>query len=73
MTVYNPDLEVIGENSMCFMSNMNNSRLSAQCYEVETKTIGSDYAYKVITDKNEGPGEYVQCEWNGTTSLHGNT
>ena len=52
---------------MCFMSNLNNSQLSAQCYDVETITIGSDYVYKLITDKNEGPGEYVIC---GTTSLH---
>ena len=52
---------------MCFMSNLNNSRLSAQCYDVETITIGSDYVYKLITDKNEGPGKYVKC---GTTSLH---
>ena len=68
--VYNPRLEVIGENSMCFMSNLNNSRLSAQCYDVETITIGSDYAYKVITGNNEGPGEYIKCR---NTSLHGNT
>ena len=46
---------------MCFMSNLNNSQLSAQCYDVETMTIGSDYVYKLITDKNEGPGEYAIC------------
>ena len=55
---------------MCFMSNLNNSRLSAQCYDVETMNIGSDYAYKLTTDKNEGPGEYLIS---GTNSLHGNT
>ena len=62
--VYNPGFEVIGENSMCFMSNLNNSQLSAQCYDVETITTGSDYAYKVITGNNEGPGEYVCKMWN---------
>ena len=46
---------------MCFMSNLNNSRLSAQCYDVETMTIGSDYVYKLTTDKNDGPGEYAIC------------
>ena len=44
---------------MCFMSNLNNSRLSAQCFDVETITIGLDYVYKLITNENKGPGEYV--------------
>ena len=52
---------------MCFMSNLNNSRLSAQCYGVESITIGSDYVYKLMTGKNEGPGEYVQ---HGTTVIY---
>ena len=52
---------------MCFMSNMKNSQLSAQCYDVEIITIGSDYVYKLIINNNEGPGEYVIC---GFTSLY---
>ena len=46
---------------MCFMSNINNSRLSAQCYDVHPVNIGSDYAYKAIPHKGEGPGQYVMC------------
>ena len=44
----------IGENSMCFMSTVNDSWPTAQCYGVEHLSAGSDYIYKVHINTQSG-------------------